>query len=330
MAPAAVFYFCRSQPQAMQRGRIAPVRTVWSPFQRYRREHFQCHRNGHRRMGPPGWQTGTITLSAARPNFSRRRFYFCRSQLPAMQRNRIAPQATTPVINSVSVCLNHALLMTPTVVATPSTGSASPVRTINATGGTGTITYATATAGFTVNSATGVVCSTNGTAAGTFSVTVTANRRKGRFRCNRCGNRNYHLLGDCHPLKADAAQITSVPKALLSAFQSQSVFGSAAYRLTLLSSPPPADGATGVEAEAIILSAARPYGPCRRFHFCRSQLPATQQSRSAPQLTSAPRGCLAPSQSQSWVGERGFSATKRTMRLRENSMPQSGAANKFS
>ena len=82
--------------------------------------------------------------------------------------------ATTPVTGSVSFSLNHALLMTPTVVATPSTGAAGPVRTITATGGTGTITYATATAGFTVNSATGVVSSTNGTAAGTFSVTVTA------------------------------------------------------------------------------------------------------------------------------------------------------------
>ena len=66
----------------------------------------------------------------------------------------------------MSVCLNHSLLMTPTVVATPST--------ITATGGTGPITYATATAGFTVNSETGVVSSTNDTAAGIFSITVTA------------------------------------------------------------------------------------------------------------------------------------------------------------
>ena len=81
---------------------------------------------------------------------------------------------TTPVTGSVSFSLNHALLMTPTAVATPSTGVAGPVRTITATGGTGTITYATATAGFTVNSTTGVVSSTNGTVAGTYSIVVTA------------------------------------------------------------------------------------------------------------------------------------------------------------
>jgi len=82
--------------------------------------------------------------------------------------------ATTPVTGAVSFSLNHALLMTPTAILTPSFGTAGAVRTITATGATGAITYATATAGFTVNSSTGVVSSTIGTAAGTFSVTVTA------------------------------------------------------------------------------------------------------------------------------------------------------------
>ncbi len=84
--------------------------------------------------------------------------------------------ATTasPVTGATSFSLNHALLMTPTTPLTPATGTAGPVRTITATGGTGTITYATATAGFTVNSSTGVVSSASGTAAGTYSVVVTA------------------------------------------------------------------------------------------------------------------------------------------------------------
>ncbi|MCX6606133.1 MAG: putative Ig domain-containing protein [Acidobacteria bacterium] len=84
--------------------------------------------------------------------------------------------ATTasPVTGATSFSLDHALLMTPTNPLTPATGVAGPVRTITATGGTGTITYATATAGFTVNSSTGVVSSASGTAAGTYSVVVTA------------------------------------------------------------------------------------------------------------------------------------------------------------
>jgi Putative Ig domain len=84
--------------------------------------------------------------------------------------------ATTasPVTGATSFSLDHALLMTPTNTLTPSFGTGGPVRTITATGGTGSITYATATAGFTVNSSTGVVSSTNSTAAGTYSVVVTA------------------------------------------------------------------------------------------------------------------------------------------------------------
>jgi len=82
--------------------------------------------------------------------------------------------AASPMTGTISFALNHSLLMTPTVSATPSTGVAGPVRTITATGGTGTITYATATTGFTVNSSTGVVSSASGTAAGTYNVVVTA------------------------------------------------------------------------------------------------------------------------------------------------------------
>ena len=81
---------------------------------------------------------------------------------------------SSPVTGATSFSLNHALLMTQTVTATPTAGVAGPVRTITATGGTGTITYATATAGFTVNGSTGVVSSTTGTAAGTYSVVVSA------------------------------------------------------------------------------------------------------------------------------------------------------------
>ena len=82
--------------------------------------------------------------------------------------------STTAVTGSTSFAINLALLMTPSATATPTNGAAGPVRTITATGGTGTITYATATAGFTVNGSTGVVSSTNGTAAGTYTVIVTA------------------------------------------------------------------------------------------------------------------------------------------------------------
>ena len=82
--------------------------------------------------------------------------------------------ASPAVTGTTSFAVNIALLMTPSSTATPSTGTAGPVRTITATGNTGAVTYATATAGFTVNSSTGVVSSTNGTAAGTYTVVVTA------------------------------------------------------------------------------------------------------------------------------------------------------------
>lgn len=87
-----------------------------------------------------------------------------------------ATDSTTPsaLTGSTSFAINIALLMTPTASATPTNGTAGPVRTITATGGTGVITYATATPGFTVNGSTGVVSSTNGTAAGTYTVVVTA------------------------------------------------------------------------------------------------------------------------------------------------------------
>ena len=82
--------------------------------------------------------------------------------------------ASPAVTGTTSFAVNIALLMTPSSTATPSTGTGGPVRTITATGNTGAVTYATATAGFTVNSSTGVVSSTNGTAAGTYTVVVTA------------------------------------------------------------------------------------------------------------------------------------------------------------
>ncbi|MBY0502890.1 MAG: putative Ig domain-containing protein [Bryobacteraceae bacterium] len=80
----------------------------------------------------------------------------------------------TPLTGTVTFAINVGLLMTPSNTLSPTAGTGGPVRTITATGGTGTITYATATAGFTVDASTGVVSSTNAATAGSYTVIVTA------------------------------------------------------------------------------------------------------------------------------------------------------------
>ncbi len=81
---------------------------------------------------------------------------------------------TTPLTGSTTFALNIGLLMTPTSSLAPLSGVGGPVRTITATGGTGTIAYATATSGFTINSTTGVLSASNTLGAGTYTVIVTA------------------------------------------------------------------------------------------------------------------------------------------------------------